>query len=274
MKHHQILTTLTREPLLITPASAISLYQLFQQHATLDDDAFRAAREGTGVCGEKVDLAQMEIIDGVAHIPVSGPIGRGLGSFEKGAGAVDVGDITDELDLAEESDEVTLALMCFDTPGGMVSGTPELADRIAAFSKPIYAFTDGLIASAGYWLASSTDGIFATKSADIGSIGVYIPWMDTSEAYKKAGVKIELFTSGKYKGMGFPGTTLTPDQRALIQGRVAEIAGMFYAQVQMNRPGVEDETMQGQTFKADAAMENGLIDGVVQDKEALLEMLV
>src|SRR2546421_87429 len=116
MKYHQILTTLTAEPLLVVPATAVSLLELFHQHANLSPEAFRMAREGTGVCGEKVELEQMEIIDGVAHIPIAGPIGRGLSGFEKGAGAVDAADITDELDQAEESEEVNVILLDIDSP--------------------------------------------------------------------------------------------------------------------------------------------------------------
>jgi signal peptide peptidase SppA len=273
MKYHQIITLLTAEPLLIVPASAVSLLQLFRAHATLNAEEFRALREGTGPCGEKVELEQMEVVDGIAHIPVAGPIGRGLGKFEKGAGAVDVADVTNELNEAEASEEVRAILLDMDTPGGMVNGTPELADRIARVEKPIYAFTNGLIASAGYWLAAATDGIFATKSADIGSIGVYIPWADVTEALKKEGVKVELFTSGKFKGMGYPGTSLTEEQRDLVMGRVADIAGMFYEHVRMNRPDVQDEDMQGQTFKADKALERGLIDGVVSDKGEVVGLL-
>jgi signal peptide peptidase SppA len=273
MKYHQIISTLTSEPLLIAPASAIALLELFKQHSTLSAEEFRAQREGTGQCGEKVDLEQMIVEDGFAHIPIAGPIGKGLASFEKGAGGVDVADVTDELDQAEDNDEVRTIILHFDSPGGMVSGTPELADRIAGVEKPIYSFTDGLIASAAYWLAAATDGIFATKSADIGSIGVYIPWADFSELYKKEGIKIELFTSGKYKGMGFPGTSLSKDQRDLLKDRVVDIAQMFYAHVQHNRPDVQDEDMQGQTFKADQAAARGLIDQVVRDKDEMMAVL-
>ena len=289
MKYHQIITTLTAEPLLITPATAISLFRLFERHAEGKDHVLAALpttsevwaaaldpiaqREGTGMCGEKVELAQMEIEDGIAHIPIGGPVGRGLGSMEKGAGAVDVDDVAEELDQAEESDEVRAIILDIDSPGGMVSGTPELADRIAAVQKPIYSFSGGLIASAAYWLASATDAIFATKSADIGSIGVYIPWADFSEAYAKEGVKIELFTSGKYKGMGFPGTSLSAEQRGLLKDRVIDIANMFYAHVQANRPDVQDESMQGQTFKADKARDLGLIDEVVRDKGEVVDLL-
>jgi ClpP class serine protease len=61
-----------------------------------------------------------QVINGVAIIPIGGPIGQGLGEFEKGAGAVDVDDVRAELDEAEEDEEVHTILLNFDTPGGMV----------------------------------------------------------------------------------------------------------------------------------------------------------
>ncbi len=273
MKYHQILTALTREPLLIMPASAASLFQLFSEHATLDSDQFRAAREGIGMCGETVDLAQMEIEDGIATIPVGGPIGAGLGKFEKGAGAVDVADISSELDAAEESDEVNGIILHFDSPGGMVSGIPELSDKIASINKPVWSFTEGTMASAAYWLASATDNIFATKSSDVGSIGVYLPWIDSTEALAMKGVSVKLFTSGKYKGMGFPGTQLTADQEALLQSRVMDIANSFYSQVKSTRGDVADETMQGQSFSGVQAVQCGLVDCTVQDMQEVRDLM-
>lgn len=273
MKYHQIIATLTSEPLLVVPSTANALVELFRQHATLSANDFQALREGKGSCGEKVELEQMEIRDGIAYIPISGPIGRGLSAFEKGAGAVDVADISLEIEEAEGNDEVIGIIFVMDTPGGMVSGTPELADEIAAIEKPCYAYTEGMIASAGYWLAAATDGIFARKSADIGSIGVYLPWADVTEALKQKGVKVELFTSGKYKGMGFPGTSLSEEQRALLAGRVEEIAQMFYEHVRSTRPDVTEEEMQGQVFKADQASEKGLINGVVRGIEEVEQMI-
>lgn len=267
MKYPQILRTLKGEPLLIVGPAHASLISLFEDHATKPREEFKAEREGTGSCGEKVALEQMEIVDGIAHIPIGGPIGIRLGSFEKGAGAVDVGDITRELDEAEASDEVSAILFDIDSPGGMVTGTPEVADRIKRLTKPTYAFTNGTIASAAYWIACATDGIFATKSADIGSIGVYIPWLNSVEYYKGKGYKVELFTSGKYKGMGFPGTDLTAEQKEHINESVADIAEMFYSHVKSCRgQHIGDETMQGQTFRAPKAMERGLIDYIVRDK--------
>ena len=87
MKYHQIMTALMEEPLLLTPASHASLVRLFDEHRGLSAEEFQARREGVDLCGEEVELEQMEIIDGIAHIPIGGPIGKDLGKFEKGAGA-------------------------------------------------------------------------------------------------------------------------------------------------------------------------------------------
>lgn len=274
MKYHQLIAALTEEPLLITAAAHASLLKLFDEHRTLEASEFRAKREGVDYCGEEVELDQMEVIDGIAHIPIGGPIGKGLGKFEKGAGAVDVDDIMDDLDDADDDDQVTAVILDMDTPGGMVTGTPELADRIVAFEKPIYAFTAGMMCSAGYWIGAACDCVFATKSSDLGSIGVYVPWADTSEAWKARGVKIEVFTSGKYKGMGVPGTSLTKDHREALQGRVMEIAQMFYDHVRGCRPDSDLEDMQGQIFKAQNAMAKGLIDDVVRSKQDVVDLLL
>ena len=259
---------------MITPGAREGLLNLFQQHATLSAAEFKAAREGTGPCGEEVEIDQMEIIDGIAHIPISGPIGYRLGSFEKGAGAVDVQDIEDEIDQAEEDPNVRGIIFDIDSPGGMVTGTPELADRIKQIEKTCYAFSGGVILSAAYWLAAATDGIFLTKSADAGSIGVYAPFKDLSGMAEKIGIKVQVFTSGKYKGMGVPGTSLSKDQQALMQERVIEIAGMFYQHVQDCRPDVDQESMQGQVFKAAVAKAKGLIDDVVPNKQAVVDMML
>lgn len=274
MRYHQIIATLAEEPMLITPAAHASLCKLFEEHRTLEASEFRAKREGVDMCGDQVELEQMEIIDGIAHIPIGGPIGKGLGKFEKGAGAVDVGDIEDDLDDADDDDQVMGIILDIDSPGGMVSGTPELADRILAIEKPIYAFTSGMMCSAAYWIACAADGVFATKSADIGAIGVYAPMADTSEMWKARGVKIEVFTSGKYKGIGVPGTSLTKDHRDFLQSRIMETAQIFFDLVQACRPDAQLEDMQGQVFKAEAARARGLIDDMVRSKDDVVDLLL
>jgi len=255
------------------PEAAGSLLKLFEEHRSESPEDFKALREGVDFCGEAIEIPQAELIDGIMHIPVGGPIGRGLGKFEKGAGAVDVGDICDEIDRAEEDPNVRALCFEFDTPGGMVNGTPECADRILRCDKPTLAYCAGQMCSAGYWLGSSCDFMVATRSADIGSIGVYCPFLDQSELYKQYGLQVQVFSSGKYKGMGVPGTSLTKDQQQFMLMRVKEIASMFYAHVSSCRPDAQQDDMQGQVFLGEASLGKGLIDAVVTDMDEALEMI-
>lgn len=269
MKLPSIHDVLKKEPLILTPSSHASLIELLDNHRNGD----RIEREGEDWCGEKVELEQAELREGIMHIPVNGPIGRGLGLFEKGAGCVDVADITDEIDKAEEDIQCRAIVFHFDSPGGMYSGTPELADRIAQCDKPTAAFIPGLCCSGAYWLAAACDYLCATTSADVANVGVYCYILDQSERYKQAGVKPEVISSGAYKGMGSPGVPLTKAQREHLQERVNEMAQTFYTHVQMNRPDVKIEDLQGQCFKAPSALDKGFIDVIVRDVDEVIDLL-
>jgi hypothetical protein len=153
-----------------------------------------------------------------------------------------------------------------------VLGTPELADRIAQVSKPIMAFSNGMIASAAYWIASATGGIYTTRTANTGSIGVYMAIADESRAFEAQGVKIEVIKAGKLKAMGFPGTPITDQAREHLQAQVNQIYSMFTNHVRQYRgDDIESSAMQGQLFMGPEAVEAGLIDGVVRNKAEALE---
>lgn len=268
MKLPQILATLTQEPLILTPASHASLVRIFAEHRSGD----RIEREGVDMCGSDVEVDQSEMVDGIMHIPINGPIGRGLGAFEKGAGAVDCEDICEEIDAAEMDPQCRGIIFHFDSPGGMYSGTPELADRIAKCEKQTAAFIPGMACSGAYWLAAACDIVCATKSADIANVGVYCYLLDDSSAYEAAKVKPSLITSGEYKGMGAPGISLSKNQTQHLQDRVNEMAQTFYSYVQSRRPDVQSVDMQGQCWKAPSALEKGFVDMLVSslsDVEAL-----
>ena len=272
MKFPQSLSTLTEEPLLITPTAHASLLKMFEDHSSLERVQFRAQREGVDWCGEAIEVEQAGLVDGIFYIPIGGPIGRGMGKFEIGAGCVDVQDVMDELDNFEADPNARACLFDIDSPGGMFAGTPELANRIMRCEKLTVSFMN-MGCSAAFWLAIACDYAFAAPSGDIGSIGVYSYFLDRSKQFADAGIKPVLVSSGQYKGAGAPGVPLTKAQLQNMQDRVNEMADMFYQFVEMRRPEASREDMQGQTFKAASAVQKGLIDGVmdsVRDVAALL----
>lgn len=258
------------EPSLITPGAHASIRQLLESKIASGE----FIREGTDICGDKVELPGMVKEDGIAHIPLKGAIGSGLNGFAKGRGAVDVADISEEIDDAASDKSIKSILFDLDTPGGMVSGTPELASKIRAVNKPKYGFSAGLVASAGYWIGASLDGLFGTESSEWGSIGVYLPFHDLTKAAEMEGVKVELIKAGKLKGIGYPGLPLSEMQREHLQERVNEIYQMFTTHVRSTRGArISDDTMQGQTFLAKEALSRGLIDGLVTSKADVVRLL-
>lgn len=275
MKFPKLLETLTRKPLLMTPGSVESILTLFEQHQSLSAADFRAAREGRDMCGGKVELEQMTIEGALAMIPVKGPLGIGLDAFEKGAGATDYADVIEDIAAANENSEVANILGVFDTPGGMWGGLIEATRAIKNSAKPFYVYVPpgGTCASAGMYLAAAARGRFISPSSQLGSIGVYCAYTDYTDAAAKRGVKVKMFSSGKYKGMGVPGTSLSVDQEEHLQSQVMELAEEFYEHMRKNLGDIPDAAMQGQMFRAEQSVQLGFANEIVPDLATLKHFL-
>jgi signal peptide peptidase SppA len=274
MYFSQLLGLVYNVPLLITESGFWSIHKLIEAHVLRAGVLEPEERDRSAMwCGKKVDLPSMTIANGLAQIPVGGAIGRKLGNYAKLAGVIDMGDIAADIEEAEADPKVQSILFDIDSPGGMAMGTPELAARIADMRKPKYAFSDGNIASAAYYLAASTDGIFLTPSAQAGSIGTIMTYLDESDAYRREGLNVQVIKAGRFKGMGTPGTSLSPDHLQHLQERINQINDVFVAHVQAHRPDAALESMQGQMFIGERAVQAGLADQVVRDKGAVTRML-
>jgi signal peptide peptidase SppA len=211
--------------------------------------------------------AQMERVGDLAVIPVAGALARHPDPFEMVWGDVEDTDAVRGLvDKAASSEEVTGILLDIDSPGGFYGGGPELADavRAAARRKPVVAWSGGLMASLAYWVGSQASQVIASRSASVGSIGVFTAILDYTRLYEAVGVRLELFRNreGAYKAAGLPGTSLTEEQRKHFQARTDELFGEFRRAVRAVRPAVPDEAMRGQTYFGPEAKGQGLVDRV------------
>lgn len=254
MKFSHIVKAVYWEPWLITPQMHASVRKLIESKLAGLDLPFEIEEEEP----------PMQVYGAVAVIPVEGVILRKASMLEKICGAVGVEDIAQSLATAEAMPEVQGIVLDIDSPGGTVGGVPELGDMIAKMKKKVVAYTGGQMASAAYWLAAGADEIIASLSAEVGSIGVYLPWEDWSKAYESQGVFVEIIRNegADLKGMGYPGTSLSETQRAELQKGVNQIASMFQNHVRTHRGDVTADTMRGQAFLADEAYDRKLIDDV------------
>jgi signal peptide peptidase SppA len=217
----------------------------------------------------------LSIDDGIGVVAIEGPILRKPDIFASiFFGATSSDEIAGALREAAGRDDIKAVFLDIDSPGGTVAGTPELAAAVKSLNerKPVYAFSSGVMASAAYWIASQARAIYATPSAQVGSIGVVQALIDNSAALDKAGLKVEVFSVGKYKAMGAPGTPLTDDQRELISSNLAEIARDFHDAVRARGRAIPDEAMEGQTFSGKQAQRFNLA-GLVPDRAEAIRRL-
>lgn len=269
-----ILSKLSRTVWAATPQTVESVRSLldsrmgrtFEPPQTADQGAALPAvsAQAAAMFGDRSDSRDKKpysMYGTTAIVPVFGVIGKHLSSLELFCGGCGVDQICSVLDAAAQDDEVEQILMWYHTPGGVVTGVPEAARFIRAVDeiKPVYAYTDGMMCSAGYWLASQCRNIFASPSSDVGSIGVYLSWINAREAYEAEGLKLELFKAGEFKAMGHPLKDLTDAEADMLQADVDYIWSEFKAACTSRRT-LAESTMQGQTFSYAAQLETGLVD--------------
>lgn len=253
-------TLLRQEPLLIQP----EILTAFAQRCASFSETIKE------LLGEP---DQPRIENGIGILPVKGVIGKGIYPIEKLFGATDVDDLVGAVAQFESDPNVRGIFLDVDSPGGTVTGVPELATRIANLTKPSVAFTSSLAASAAYWIGSQTDQLLVTPSASVGSVGVYMPFLDASAAFAQRGLFVDVIKAGRYKGMGLPGTSLSEEDRALLQERVDQIHTLFKTTVRRKRAYVREDSMEGQVFFGTEAVSRNLATAAVSSMgEALGEL--
>lgn len=214
--------------------------------------------------------------DGIARVMVTGPIVKGVDPILCWWWGLMSTDRLQEA-LAEIANDanIRVVFLRINSPGGASIGMPEAADQILALDqlKPTFAFTSDLACSNGYRLAAACRGIITTRSAVLGSIGVYIALYDYSEYLKELGIKLELFRVGTFKGIGIMGKEITDEERTFLQDSVDRAAKVFKDLIRAQRPDVKEETMQGQWFDGEQAIALGLADFLVgSEAEALADI--
>jgi len=260
-----LLHALHYQPWLITPESHASMLRALSRTELFRDDTPQPTPP---------DLLTVD--GGVGVVTIHGALMKRPDFFARlFLDATDIEEVAAALEAVRDREDVQAVFLDVDSPGGTVNGTPELAALVAAVSKAkyTYAFTDGQMCSAAYWIASQADAIFATPSARVGSIGVLMPMLDESKAFEQAGLKVELFAAGKFKSIGVAGTALTDEQRAWLQAQIDETYADFKAAVLARGRRITPDVMEGQCFSGRKASYNSLTSGVVGSRtEALMKL--
>lgn len=211
--------------------------------------------------------AAYEMEGPVAIIPVKGTLSKNGLEFFGFQLLTSMRDIGAAIRQAAADPAVRAIMLDVESPGGTVDGIEELAASVAAAgqSKPLYAYADGLMASAAYWASCGARSIGASSTAQVGSIGVVLMHREVSKALDNAGIKVSFLTAGRYKAAGNQAEPLTDEMRAYLQSNIDDVYGMFLSAVEAGRKVSREkaQTMaDGKIFLAGQAQTLGLIDRV------------
>jgi signal peptide peptidase SppA len=210
----------------------------------------------------------------VAVVDIIGPLTKRDSFFSFLFGGMSYAQISKRIASAIDDDRAGAIVLNIDSPGGVVSGVEAVSDLIynSRGKKPILAYTDGLMASAAYWIGSAADVLFAEKTATVGSIGVLRIHVDYSQMEKKEGIKTTYLTAGKYKALGNDSQPLSDEAKNIFQAELDYIYSIFVDAVARNRDrkteAVLSNMADGKIFIGYQAKDAGLIDTIGNYTEA------
>jgi capsid assembly protease len=224
--------------------------------------------------GKPLDNARVvSVRDGVAIVPINGPIMRRANLFSAISGATSTEMFAKDITTALENPNVSSILLTFDSPGGQASGISELAQMIrdADSVKPVKAYVSGAAGSAAYWLASAASEIVVDKTAVLGSIGVVLSI--TKKTDEAGSSTYEVYSTQSPKKRTDPATD---EGKADLQTIADDMAAVFVESVAAFR-GVDVDTVlsnygQGGVMVGKAAVKAGLADRLGSFEGVLAEM--
>lgn len=229
--------------------------------------------------GNNNNEPKVAVGDRVAVINISGPIVDGV-SVEQtllgGTQAATSGQLMKEIREAAADSSVKALVLHINSPGGSVTAAEEVGRELERFKettkKPIVTSMGDQAASAAYWLASYSDVIYANSSTLTGSIGVYMPYMNVEDLYKKIGVYTGKIKSGPHKDILSPDREMTAEEREILQGIVNQLYDEFIAVVAKGRKMDTDAVRalaDGRVYTGKQAQQLGLVDEIGNYYDAL-----
>lgn len=206
--------------------------------------------------GEPLDNSHsVQVRDGIAIIPVTGPLFPRANLFAEISGAYSVEMLARDLAQAEMNADVRGVVLQIDSPGGHTTMINEFSNQVQAFSKPIVSYVVGQAASAAYWIAAASDRIILDNTAMVGSIGVVAGFESVDKK------RIEIVSSNAPDKR----PDLSSDEgRAVIQSVVDDMETVFIDAVMqfrsMNREQIT--ALRGGVVIGAKAVEQGFADEI------------
>ena len=204
--------------------------------------------------------------DKIVYISFSGLIleeAESIGPFSSTGRAITPGRVRDLLAQAETDNAVKGVILGINSPGGSAVASNWVWEEMEKFSKPSVALMGDVAASGGYLMATACDQIIADESTITGSIGTIAQIYNLADLYEKLGIKVEVFKRGEFKDILSEARERTDEEKAMLDGLVADSYDSFLNKVAQGREMELDqvkELAEGKIYSGKKAQEVGLVD--------------
>ena len=155
----------------------------------------------------------------VAVVNILGPIIDGYQT----SGAASGDNISALFDKALKNDQIKAMVVRVNTPGGSVFASELIRDaliRVREKNIPIVTSMGGVAASGGYWVAASTDYIFAEDLTITGSIGVASVIFNAEGTFNKIGLNEDGVSSSVFSDTYRGIYSKRPDERLINLNKI------------------------------------------------------
>ena len=202
----------------------------------------------------------------VAVVNILGPIIDGYQT----SGAASGDNISALFDKALKNDQIKAMVVRVNTPGGSVFASELIRDaliRVKEKNIPIVTSMGGVAASGGYWVAASTDYIFAEDLTITGSIGVASVIFNAEGTFNKIGLNEDGISSSVFSDTYRGIYSKRPDERLINLNKIIiqNIYDKFINLVSEGRNiSIEDvnKLAKGQVWIGKDALKFNLIDEI------------
>lgn len=231
---------------------------------------------------EEDDLPHNVTIQGeVAIVSIKGSLTNRDSWINRYYGMTSYADIRRAMLYVSQKADVKAILLDIDSGGGAVNGVADAGNLIRTVDKnikPVYAFTDGTMCSAAYWIGCSARKVYSSNVSTVGSIGVIATHMEYSKQLKDEGIGVNVIRAGEFKALLNSVEPATKEALAQLQSQLNAAYSVFIEYVADCR-GVTvdscDKTMaQGREFFGEQALAAGLVDGIESFDAAMSKILV
>lgn len=214
----------------------------------------------------------------VAVIPIHGTLNKMAGPLSEACfGMVNTDRLSYAVGQVGKDSDAERIVLDINSPGGMVTGSHELAAEVRALrntGRTIYGFVDAAACSAAQNIAAQCSEVYLTSTARMGSIGTIMGFLDRSEEMSKIGIRAEVFAAGTHKAAGSLGIPLTEADRKYLQESVEASNRELVASIKAGRRGVSKEALtDAKVYAGIEAVKQGLADGLVANWEEFLRLI-